>query len=47
MVPNITISEQFAPLIDLDMQFVNQLQVKLSFSKSQTAEPESDRLPDE
>ncbi len=34
MVPNITISEQFAPLIDLDMQFVNQLQAKFSFSKS-------------
>ena len=34
MVPNVTISEQFAPLIDLDMQFVNQLQVKFSFSKS-------------
>jgi len=33
-VPNITISEQFAPLIDLDMQFVNQLQAKFSFSKS-------------
>jgi cell surface protein SprA len=34
MVPNITISEQFAPLIDLDMQFVNQIQAKFSFSKS-------------
>ncbi len=34
LVPNITISEQFAPLIDLDMQFVNQLQAKFSFSKS-------------
>ena len=34
LVPNITISEQFAPLIDLDMQFVNQMQVKFSFSKS-------------
>jgi cell surface protein SprA len=33
-VPNVTISEQFAPLIDLDMQFVNQLQAKFSFSKS-------------
>jgi cell surface protein SprA len=34
MVPNITISEQFAPLIDVDMQFVNQLQVKVGYSKS-------------
>jgi cell surface protein SprA len=34
MVPNITISEQFAPLIDIDMQFVNQLQVKVGYSKS-------------
>ena len=34
LVPNITISEQFAPLIDLDMQFVNQIQAKFSFSKS-------------
>ena len=33
-VPNITISEQFAPLLDVDMQFVNQLQAKLGFSKS-------------
>jgi cell surface protein SprA len=34
LVPNITISEQFAPLVDLDMQFVNQLQAKFSYSKS-------------
>ncbi len=34
LVPNISISEQFAPLIDLDMQFVNQLQAKFSYSKS-------------
>ena len=34
MVPNITISEQFAPLIDIDMQFVNQIQAKFSYSKS-------------
>ena len=33
-VPNITISEQFAPLIDIDMQFVNQLQAKVGYSKS-------------
>ncbi len=34
LVPNITISEQFSPLIDLDMQFVNQLQTRFSYSKS-------------
>ncbi len=33
-VPNITIQEQFAPLIDLDMQFVNLMQGKVSYSKS-------------
>ena len=33
-VPNITISEQFAPLIDIDMQFVNQVQAKVGYSKS-------------
>ncbi|MHA4809313.1 T9SS outer membrane translocon Sov/SprA [Flavitalea flava] len=33
-VPNITISEQFSPLIDVDMQFVNQMQAKIGFSKS-------------
>ena len=34
LVPNISITEQFAPLIDLDMQFVNQLQLKVGYSKS-------------
>jgi cell surface protein SprA len=34
LVPNISISEQFAPLIDLDMQFTNQLQAKVGYSKS-------------
>jgi cell surface protein SprA len=33
-VPNITIQEQFAPLIGLDMTFVNQMQAKVSYSKS-------------
>jgi cell surface protein SprA len=33
-VPNITISEQFAPLIDVDMQFVNQFQARVGYSKS-------------
>ena len=34
MVPNITISEQFAPLLDIDMQFVNQVQAKVGYSRS-------------
>jgi cell surface protein SprA len=34
MVPNITITEQFAPLLDLDMQFVNSMQAKLGYSRS-------------
>jgi len=34
LVPNISISEQFSPLIDLDMQFVNQLQARVGYSKS-------------
>ena len=35
-VPNITISEQFAPLLDIDMQFVNQMQAKVGYSRSRT-----------
>lgn len=34
LVPNVSISEQFAPLIDLDMQFVNQLQGRVAYSRS-------------
>lgn len=34
LVPNISISEQFAPLIDLDMQFTNQLTTRFEFRKS-------------
>jgi cell surface protein SprA len=34
LVPNITISEQFAPLLDVDMQFTNQLNVRLEYKKS-------------
>ena len=34
LVPNVSISEQFAPLIDLDMQFVNQLQARVAYSRS-------------
>jgi len=33
-VPNITIQEQFAPLLDVDMTFVNQMQAKIGYSKS-------------
>jgi cell surface protein SprA len=33
-VPNLTINEQFSPLINIDMQFVNQLQARIGFSKS-------------
>ncbi len=33
-VPNITITEQFSPLIGIDMQFVNKLQLKFIYSKS-------------
>jgi cell surface protein SprA len=34
LVPNISISEAFAPLIDLDMQFVNQLTARFEYKKS-------------
>ena len=34
LVPNITISEQFAPMIDIDMQFTNQLNARFEFKKS-------------
>ena len=33
-VPNITIQEAFAPLLNIDMQFVNQLQARIGFNKS-------------
>ncbi|HXD77671.1 MAG TPA: cell surface protein SprA [Puia sp.] len=33
-VPNITIQEQFAPLLGIDMTFVNQMQAKVSYSRS-------------
>jgi len=36
LVPNISISEQFAPLIDLDMQFTNQLNARFEYKKSRT-----------
>ncbi|MBC7827362.1 MAG: cell surface protein SprA [Chitinophagaceae bacterium] len=34
LVPNITISEQFAPLIDLDMQLSNQITARFEYKKS-------------
>lgn len=34
LVPNISISEQFSPLIDVDMQFTNQLNLRVEFKKS-------------
>jgi cell surface protein SprA len=33
-VPNITIMEQFSPLLGLDMTFVNQMRAKVSYSRS-------------
>jgi cell surface protein SprA len=34
LVPNVSIQEQFSPLIGLDMMFTNQLQAKFEYSKS-------------
>jgi cell surface protein SprA len=34
LIPNISISEQFAPMIDLDMQFTNQLNARFEYKKS-------------
>ncbi|MEI9942820.1 MAG: cell surface protein SprA [Chitinophagaceae bacterium] len=34
LVPNITIAEQFDPLIEVDMTFTNQLQARVEFRKS-------------
>lgn len=36
LVPNITISERFEPLIDMDMQFTNQLTARFEYKKSRT-----------
>jgi cell surface protein SprA len=36
LVPNITISEQFAPLLDIDMQFTNQVTARFEYKKSRT-----------
>jgi cell surface protein SprA len=35
-VPNITITEQFSPLLGIDMTFVNQMKAKVSYSRSRT-----------
>ena len=34
LVPNVTISEQFSPLIELDMTFANQLSTRVEFRKT-------------
>jgi cell surface protein SprA len=34
LIPNISIIEQFAPMIDLDMQFTNQLNARFEYKKS-------------
>ncbi|HUR12219.1 MAG TPA: cell surface protein SprA [Flavitalea sp.] len=34
LVPNISISEQFSPFIDIDMQFTNQVNARFEFKKS-------------
>lgn len=36
LVPNISIREEFAPLIDLDMQFTNQITARFEYKKSRT-----------
>jgi cell surface protein SprA len=36
LVPNITIQEQFAPLLGVDLMFTNQLQAKVEFIKQRT-----------
>jgi cell surface protein SprA len=36
LVPNITIQEQFAPLVGIDLMFTNQLQLKVEYIKQRT-----------
>lgn len=36
LIPNITIQEQFAPLVGVDMMFTNSLQAKFEYSKQRT-----------
>ena len=36
LLPNITIQEQFAPLVGIDMMFTNQMQLKVDYTKQRT-----------
>ncbi|MEP7142399.1 MAG: cell surface protein SprA [Ferruginibacter sp.] len=36
LLPNITITEQFAPLVGIDMTFTNQMQFKVDYTKQRT-----------
>lgn len=36
LIPNVTIQEQFSPLVGVDMMFTNQLQAKFEYIKSRT-----------
>ncbi len=36
LIPNVTISEQFSPLLEVDMTFTNQLSTRFEFKKSRT-----------
>jgi cell surface protein SprA len=36
LVPNITITEQFAPLVGIDVMFTNQVQFKIDYTKQRT-----------
>ncbi len=36
LVPNITITEQFAPLVGIDVMFTNQMQFKIEYAKQRT-----------
>ena len=36
LVPNITITEQFAPLVGIDVMFTNQMQFKFEYTKQRT-----------
>jgi cell surface protein SprA len=36
LVPNVTINEQFSPLVGFDMMFTNQLQAKFEYTKTRT-----------
>ncbi|MCY7291986.1 MAG: cell surface protein SprA, partial [Ferruginibacter sp.] len=36
LVPNVSVQEQFSPLVGFDMQFTNQFQAKFEYAKSRT-----------